>query len=387
MTRSETKTILAHLEATKDNMLDFLKALVLIETPSQQAEAQLPLIQQVSQQLQHDGMFCMHIPGKRSGGMLFSRRRARQKNHPLQLLIGHTDTIWPLGTLSTMPAEELEGKLYGPGVFDMKAGLTQIAFALSTINHLQIPLAVEPMVLINSDEETGSRESTTWIRRLARIATRTFVLEPPIGPTGKLKTARKGLSRLTMRIKGKAAHAGLNPEEGISAIEELSFQVQKLFALNDPSRGISVNVGMIQGGISANVIAPESSAVIDIRTLTKKDALSVIEKISSFQPRNAGIELQVDGELGRLPMEANERNQRLWSLAAESATLLNLKLEGGTAGGGSDGNTTSQFTATLDGLGTVGGVAHALDEHILVDKLVERTALLILLLASPDIST
>jgi glutamate carboxypeptidase len=220
---------------------------------------------------------------------------------------------------------------------------------------------------------------------LARITDRALILEPPLGTDGRLKTARKGIGRFTITVKGKAAHAGLNPEQGVSAIMELSHQIQQLFALNDPQKGITVNVGMIEGGISANVVAPEGRAVADVRVATQKDAEWVTQKIVGLKPQNPETKVEVEGGIGRPPMEATPRNQTLWHLAQSLGSSIGLELEQGMAGGGSDGNTTSQYTATLDGLGTVGDGAHAIHEHIRVDSLTQRTTLLALLLLAPPL--
>jgi glutamate carboxypeptidase len=244
---------------------------------------------------------------------------------------------------------------------------------------------LSPVILINSDEEIGSTESRHIIKRLAKIAERAFVMEPPLGLEGKLKTARKGLGRFTITVKGKAAHAGLDPGKGINAIVELSHQVQKLFAMNDFDKGITVNVGTIQGGISPNVVAPESKAVVDVRVLNKEDGEFISEQIYGLQPTIPDVEIKVEGGIGRPPMERTARNQKLWRLAKTKALLLGLDLEDATAGGGSDGNTTSTYTATLDGLGTTGDGAHAIHEFIFLDQLPERTALLTLLLLSPSL--
>jgi len=241
------------------------------------------------------------------------------------------------------------------------------------------------VILINSDEEIGSFESSNAIKRLSKIARRAYILEPPLGFDGKLKTARKGIGKFILQVKGKPAHAGLNPGEGISAIVELSFQIQKLFGLNDFEKGITVNVGMIQGGSSANVIAEESSAVIDVRVLNMEDAAYIEKKILSLEPQHKGSNLHVEGGFGRPPMERTKRNQRLWRLARRIGDSMDLELDEVIAGGGSDGNTTSLFTATLDGLGTVGDGAHARHEFIFIEKLIERTTLLSMLLAASDI--
>jgi len=243
---------------------------------------------------------------------------------------------------------------------------------------------VTPVVLVNSDEEIGSRESITTIRRLARIADRTLVLEPALGPEGLLKTTRKGIGRFTITIAGTPAHAGLDPGKGASAILELSHVIQTLHALNDTDRGISVNVGVIEGGVRANVVAASARAVADVRVRTLADARYVEDKIHQLQSVTPGVVLQITGRIGRPPMEATPRNRALWKVARQSADALGLEIGEGEAGGGSDGNHASLLSATLDGLGPVGDGAHATHEHVRLDKLAERTALLaMMLLADP----
>ena len=202
------------------------------------------------------------------------------------------------------------------------------------------------------------------------------MLEPPLGLEGRLKTARKGLGRFTITVKGLPAHAGLDPGKGASAILELSRQVQKLFDLNDPERGISVNVGMIEGGIQANVVAPVAKAIADVRVLSREDAQWITNAIYALESVDPKTKVEVEGGMGRPPMEKTDRNQHLWLAAQQLGRQIGLDLEEGTAGGGSDGNTTSLYTATLDGLGTVGDGAHAEHEFVILDTLSERTALL-----------
>ena len=363
----------------------FLRRLAATETPSHDSQSQDALFDMLIKELRGLDFRCLRMPGRQTGGYLLARPAQRQRCQPLQLLIGHCDTVWEKGTLKKMPVEETDGRLKGPGIFDMKAGLTQMVFALQSLQALGLEMEVTPVCLINSDEEIGSRESGPAIRRLARIAERAFILEPPLGRGGKLKTARKGLGRFTLMARGKAAHAGLDPGKGASAILELSYQIQRLFALNEPEKGISVNVGMVEGGVSPNVIAPISKAVIDVRVPTQEDANRVSQAILSLQPATAGVSLDIEGGFGRPPMERTPRNRRLWQQAQQAGRQLGLELEQAAAGGGSDGNTTSLYTATLDGLGTAGDGAHALHEFIFLDKLLERTALLALLLLLPSV--
>ncbi len=282
-----------------------------------------------------------------------------------------------------MPFEVDGNVVRGPGVFDMKAGICQIVFALRALAALELEPSVLPLVFLNSDEEIGSRESTRYVRALARISSRALVMEPAMGPDGTIKTARKGVGRFTIVARGKAAHAGLDPGAGASAILELSHVIQSLFSLNDHEQGITVNVGTIDGGMSPNVVAPESRAIIDVRVETAEQAAWIEERIHSIEPVTPGVRLDIDGRIGRPPMERTPRNRALWRLARRLGDDLGLPLSEGLAGGGSDGNTTSLYTATLDGLGAVGDGAHASHEHLLVDQTLKRTALLALLILAP----
>ena len=380
-----TKEIKAYLKDRESEMVEFCKQLVSLESPSRSKKSQKKILTFIEQHLQSLGYVTLRMPGRKSGGYLYARPENRTKGAPLQLIVGHCDTVWPLKTLDSFPIQEKKQKLKGPGVYDMKAGLTQILFALKALNDLELETEVTPVVLINSDEETGSRESTRAISRLAKISERAFVLEPPLGLNGKLKTGRKGIGQFTITVKGKAAHAGLDPTKGVNAIVELSRQAQKLFGMNDLERGITVNVGMIEGGISANVVAPRSKAIVDVRVSTEADGAYISEKILNLTPTLPDVDLKVKGRIGRPPMEKNERNTELWEHARDLGEKLGLLLEDATVGGGSDANTTSQHTATLDGLGTPGDGAHANHEFIFHKKLKERTALLVLLLTSESI--
>lgn len=314
---------------------------------------------------------------------VFAVPAQRPKGRPSQLLLGHYDTVWPVGTLDDRPFTVDGNVIHGPGSFDMKGGLAQIVLALRAIRELELEVPVVPVVFVNADEEIGSRTSTRYIRWLAQHADRALVMEPALGDRGDIKTERKGIGRFTITVYGKAAHAGLDPEGGASAILELSHVIQTLFALNDVERGITVNVGTVDGGIQPNVIAPHSKAVVDVRVPTVAAGDEVERIIHSIVPITDGVRLHVDGRIGRPSMESTPRNRRLWELAKQAGEELGLELHQTRAGGGSDGNTTSQFTATLDGLGPVGDGAHAIHEHLLIDKTLERVALLTMLLTAP----
>lgn len=375
--------VLEYLRAARVDIYHLLQRLVEAESPSGDPESQEGALQVLIEALETLGYRTVRTPGTTSGGVLLGLPRQRVRHQPIQVLVGHCDTVWPVGALETMPITMRSGKMTGPGVYDMKGGLVLALFALRALREVGIEPEVTPVVLVNCDEEVGSGDSKRVIQRFSKIADRVFVMEPAYGREGKLKTARKGVGQFTIRVKGKAAHAGLAPGEGVSAILELSLVVQKLFGLNDPEQGITVNVGTIDGGMRPNVVAPESSAVVDVRVVTLEQARQIEQAIRGLRPETPGAELLVEGGVGIPPLERTPRNQKLWRLGRELAGELDLEIDECLAGGGSDGNTASLYTAVLDGLGAVGGGAHAVHEFIRFDSMLERGALLALLVAAP----
>lgn len=378
--------LLDAVDAERDQMLRDLVDLAEIETPSQDLEGCQRAISWIGEAASRDGLISTHVPGQRSAGVMTCVSPAPGGRH-LQLLVGHVDTVWPLGTTSRRGIEVTDDRVSGPGTYDMKAGLVQALAAFRALSRLGWAPQVTPLLLVNSDEEIGSRDSRRAIEAAAAVADRAFVLEPSLGPEGLLKTARKGLGRYTITVHGKAAHAGLEPGQGASAIQELSHVIAALFALNDPEHGTSVNVGTIEGGIQPNVVAPRSSAIVDVRALTAADAERVDAAIRAITPQTPGTRIEVDGHFGRPPMEATAPNSKLFELARRTGANLGLTIGSATAGGGSDGNTTSQYTATLDGMGAVGAGAHAEHEQVDIEGWVERTALLAGLLLLPPMTT
>lgn len=386
MTAQFREQVSDYLNRQSGELVRMLEMLTRVESPSSDAASQLPVKRILAAEFESLGFRVRLLSGRKSGGSLFASPRQRERHKGLQLLLGHFDTVWPLGTIDTMPFEIKGNVIRGPGVFDMKGGVVQIILALRALRECGLVPGITPVVFLNSDEEIGSRESGRYIRTLAQRVERAFVMEPALGMGGAIKTARKGVGRFVVRVSGKAAHAGLDPESGASAILELSHVIQQLFGMNDPSRGITINVGTIDGGIRPNVIAPESKAVIDVRVATQADAERIEAKIHAIEPQTPGVSLNIEGYIGRPPLEPTPANQALWQKACEIAGDLGIELTEGLAGGGSDGSTTSQYTATLDGMGPVGDGAHAEHEHLLLDKTLERAALLALLILSPSIS-
>ena len=289
------------------------------------------------------------------------------------LILGHFDTVWPIGQIERMPIVEEHGRLSGPGVYDMKAG---IAIAMLAIRALQSQDALPRkriVVLLTSDEERGSRASQALIEHEARRSDAVLVLEPSL-PDGALKTSRKGAGEFYLEVRGVAAHAGIEPEKGASAIHELARQVVALEALRDS--GISVNVGLVEGGSRPNVVAEQARCVIDVRVSTAAERARVEEALRGLTPVLRGTSVQLNGAFSRPPLERTEAGVRLYQVAREVASELGHELGEGSTGGGSDGNFTAALgVPTLDGLGAVGAGAHALHEYVEVAELPWRAAL------------
>jgi len=385
--RERASRIRGWLDQRVEEMAEMLAHLTRLESPTQEPESLVPVFDALGARLERLGLRTHRLPGRESGGCLIAIPRRRRRGRKIQLLLGHADTVWPRGTVETMPVRRDGDLLYGPGVYDMKGGLVIGVWALAALHALEgglEGLEVSPVFLVSSDEETGSAESERRILRLARVAQRVFVLEPSLGPDGRLKTARKGVGHFEIRIRGRAAHAGLDPEKGASAILELSHVVQRLFALSDPDRGTTVNVGRIDGGLRTNVVAPESRAWVDVRVPDQREAVRLEAEIRSLTATTPGTALEISGGFERPAMEPTPGNRALWRLARERAAALGFELEEGRAGGASDGNLTSPLVPTLDGLGPVGEGAHAEHEQVRIPALAERAALLALLLAAPE---
>jgi glutamate carboxypeptidase len=373
--------ILDWLRNREQQMTDLLARLVLAESPSLVPGSESAALEVLSGALEESGFRTRLLRGRGTGDHLFALPRSRRRDGLYQLILGHVDTVWPLGTIRSHRTGRENGRFYGPGTYDMKGGLVQLVFALAALHELGLEPAVTPVVLVNSDEEIGSIDSARYIRLLAGRAARAFVLEPPAGPAGLLKTGRKGVESFEVVVTGRAAHAGTNPDEGASAILELSHVVQELFALNDATQGVTVNVGLIDGGLRPNVVAPEATAVVDVRAPSEATASAVAHAILSLEPAKRGTTVTIRADVARPPMPATDRNRALFRRAQRLAWSLGLRVgEAPLVGGASDANLTSILTATLDGLGAVGDGAHAPDEHVVVSALPQRAALLALLL-------
>jgi glutamate carboxypeptidase len=299
------------------------------------------------------------------------------------LALGHSDTVWPLGTLATMPFRQSKGRLWGPGVFDMKGGLAFFIFAMRALWELEVPIARNVILQVNSDEEIGSPSSRALTEDTARKSAAVLVLEPGTGLDGKLKTARKGVGDYTVTVRGRAAHAGLDFSNGASAILEMSRQIEKIAGFTRLDRGITVSPGVIQGGTRSNVIPAECRAEIDVR-IPRASARAYLERrFASLKPFDKRCTIEVAGGMNRPPMERSAGTRALFRKAKALAAELGVSLEESSTGGGSDGNFTAALgVPTLDGLGAVGEGAHAPNESILMDRIADRTALLAKLVAA-----
>jgi glutamate carboxypeptidase len=298
------------------------------------------------------------------------------------LILGHADTVWPLGTLATMPFREAEGRLCGPGVLDMKAGLAFCLFAARALRDLGIAVRRKVVLLVVSDEEVGSTSSRALTEAEARRSDCVLVLEPGTGLAGKLKTARKGVGHYTVVVEGRAAHAGVDFENGASAIVEAARQVVAIAGFTDLERGTTVNPGVIQGGTRTNVIAAEARVEVDVRVARLSDADALDEKFRALRPVDSRCRIRIDSGLNRPPMERTPQIAALFQKARRIAAEMGVTLEESATGGGSDGNFTAALgVPTLDGLGAVGEGAHAVSESVMVDRIADRVALLAGLLA------
>jgi len=371
------RRLLARCEKRKDAILETTGALVSIESPSRDREGLARTRSFVQERLRRIGIASEEEPG--SGGALGFRVALPGTERPLAppvLAISHLDTVWPIGTLARRPFRVSGDEAFGPGIFDTKAGVVLLVFALEALLEERVPPPRPIHGFLSLDEEVGSPSSKRRLIELARSSAAALVLEPALGPGGAVKTARKGVGRFKLAVSGKSAHAGLDPDSGASAIHELAFQVTRIAALADRSSGTTLNVGKIEGGTTANVIAAEASAEIDARVFTPEEAERIERELRSLVPSLQGTAVRVEGGFDRPPLRRTESVVACYELARAISRDLGFDLEEGSVGGGSDGCHTAPLVPTLDGLGAVGAGAHADDERILVGWLARRAALL-----------
>lgn len=367
------------LKDKENDMLETVKRLVEKESPSRDKEATDELGKMISD------TFCRLTGGKTSvisNEPYGNHIRAEWGGGEEQILIlAHFDTVWPKGTLEEMPFRVEEGKAYGPGIFDMKGGLVQGIYALHALSELKRKIGCKVVFFFNSDEELGSLTSRELIEEEAKKSKCVFVLEPAYTTEGALKTSRKGVGMFHLEVTGRPSHAGIDPEKGRSAIEELANQITYLHGLTDYDKGTTVNVGVIKGGTTSNVVAAHAEADIDLRIQTMEEFHRVLPLIEGIEPKLDGTQLNLTGGMNRPPFERTDRVASLFDKARKLAKEhLDYDLLEKATGGASDGNFTAPLAPTLDGLGAVGDGAHASHEHLVVSEMPSRSALVALLI-------
>jgi glutamate carboxypeptidase len=373
--KSARSDVLQWLNQRQREMVDQVRELVIRESPTHDKQACDTLCSYLADQFTAlGGRVRIHRQHKAGDHLQvdFPGPRGRK---PL-LLLGHYDTVYDLGTITTMPWREQDGQLYGPGVFDMKGGIAQIMFAIRALRELKGGLARPITVWLVSDEEEGSDSSRTLTEKLAAKCDAVLVCEPA-GPGGALKTARKGVGDFRITVTGVASHSGLDFEKGQSAILELSHQIQAVSRLTDRKRGITLNVGVIRGGTRTNVVAAEAVAEVDLRIARKSDGPVMERKVKALRAVNKKCKLHIEGGVNRPPLERTKQVAELFHVAQKIALGLGFPLREIAVGGGSDGNFTAGMgIPTLDGIGAVGEGAHAAHESVVAAELPRRAALL-----------
>jgi glutamate carboxypeptidase len=370
-----------YFQERQTQMLERVRDWVVMETPTSDKARLDAFANMLAERLLNLGGKVDIIPVRSRGNHVrarFDAPGAAEDAKPA-LILCHYDTVWPVGSLETHPFRVEDGKAYGPGIFDMQTSLVLVEYALRALHDLDLRLPRPVTVFVNSDEEVGSQTSESLIKQEALRSAHVLVMEPPI-PGGLLKTTRKGVGRFSLHVSGRPAHSGAEPEHGESAIEELAHQIIRLHSLNDYESGTTVNVGLISGGSAVNVVAAQASAYIDTRAWTQEEADRLETAIYGLSPVNPETQLQVEGGWNRPPLERSATGA-IFERAREIGMQIDMELQEGGTGGGSDGNFTGALgVPTLDGLGMPGNGAHADHEHILVDQIPVRAALLTALL-------
>ena len=369
---------LAWAQNNERRIIEMIKEMVELESPSDDPRAVNQFVDWLATRLAPIAKVKIIKAGPQYGNHLLAEFQLPGKKKTGQVMaLGHSDTVWPLGTLKIMPFREAEGRLWGPGVLDMKAGIAFFIAAMECLRELDIAVAHKVVLQINSEEEIGSHSSRALTEQSAKASKAVLVLEPGTGLTGKLKTARKGVGGYIVKAVGKASHAGVDFEAGANAIVELSRQIEKIAGFTDLSRGLTVNPGVITGGTRSNVVPAEAMVEVDIRIARLRDETSLTKKFQSLKTFDKRCRLEITGGLNRPPMERSKGIVALYCLAQEEANKFGVQLEESMTGGGSDGNFTAALgVPTLDGLGAVGEGAHAMNESLLTNRIADRTALL-----------
>jgi glutamate carboxypeptidase len=378
------RRLLADLRRCQPAMVRLLGRLVRAESPSDNKAAVDRLARLLAGEFRRRGARVRLLRQRQAGNHICAEvwgGRGRPRGQIL--VLGHMDTVYDLGTLRRMPFRVAGGRAWGPGTFDMKAGIVQALFAMEALRRARLRLAKRIVFLFTSDEETGSHASRRIIELEARRSDAVLVLEPAAGRRGALKTARKGVGEVELLVAGRAAHAGLNPQDGVNAVHELALQIARIRRFNQPRRGVLVNVGVVSGGTRGNVIPDQARAVIDVRASRAADGQALERKLRALRPVLRGARLEVRGGMNRPPLERTRAVAMLFRHAQKLAAKMGFRLEEASVGGGSDGNLTAALgVPTLDGLGGVGAGAHSSRENTSVRALPERAALLAALLAT-----
>jgi glutamate carboxypeptidase len=355
--------------------IGLLKQLAAIESPSHDKIAVDTCVAFVAEQLRAQGVDGTIVPQSTAGNQLLATWPGVTPT-PQFLTLCHLDTVWPVGTLAGMPLREENGNLFGPGVYDMKAGTAILLTALRVLREAGLSPQYPVRMLFTGDEEVGSVTSRNLIEAEARHSRLTIVLEPALA-NGQIKTFRKGVGDFTVVAHGRAAHAGGDHQKGINAIEELAYHIPALQQLTDYATGTTLNVGLIKGGSASNVVPERAEMEVDFRISQMAEIDRVVTAIQGLRPVLNGARLEISGGLNRPPMEHNATMVKTFEQARRLAAGIGLTLEEGSTGGGSDGNFTAGLgIPTLDGMGAVGDGAHATHEHVVIDSLAERAALL-----------
>jgi glutamate carboxypeptidase len=376
-------SLLAHAHAKQRDIIALTRRLVECESPSDSPRDVARFVELLADTVARIATVRIHRAGKFGPNLEAQFQLPGKKKSGQVLALGHSDTVWPVGTLRSMPFREAGGRLWGPGVLDMKSGLAFLVFAVHALRDLDLPVPSGVLLQVNADEEVGSESSRALTEKNGRRSHAVLVLEPGTGLEGKLKTARKGVGSVTVKVHGKASHSGVDFGAGASAIVELARQVERIAGFTDLRRGITVNPGLIAGGTRSNVVAAEAHAEVDIRVIRLPDAPRLERKFHALRPVDKRCRIEVTGGLNRPPMERSAGIVRLFRTAQKLARELGVEIEESLTGGGSDGNFTAALgVPTLDGLGGVGEGAHAANESILVDRIADRTALIAKLLAT-----
>jgi glutamate carboxypeptidase len=373
------------LQRREPHILRLLKRLVEIESPTYDQAAVDRMGRAVAAEWRRRDARVRIVPNRERGAHVRAEftPALQDKGAGGQILVlGHLDTVYPLGTLGKMPFRIVRGRAYGPGTFDMKGGHVIALSAVDALRALKISPLRKIVFLWTSDEEIGSQTSRKLIESEARRSKAVFVLEPAFGADGRLKTQRKGVGEAELIVTGRSAHAGIAPETGINAVHELALQIGRLLKWNDAKRGITVQANVIDGGTASNVVAANARALIDVRVARASDSRLLNRKLHALRPFLPGAKIKVTGGINRPPMERTSGSSALFSQAQKLAREMGVQLGEASTGGGSDGNFTAALgIPTLDGLGAVGDGAHSPSENILISALLERAALLAGLLA------